>query len=49
MESKLFQQRRQIRSEYEQLDTHQHNQRALGTQLSHGSLDRQRDGRLGWS
>ena len=37
----LFQHRRQIRSRYEQLDTHQHNQRALGTQLSHGSLDRQ--------
>jgi len=41
MEWELFQYRRQIRSNYEQLDTHQHDKRAFEAILSHGSLDRQ--------
>jgi len=40
MESQLFQYRWKIQSKYEQLDTHQHDQRALGAMVSLGSLDR---------
>jgi hypothetical protein len=37
MESELFQQRRQIRSKYEQLDTYQHNQRPRDAALTRQS------------
>jgi hypothetical protein len=39
VECQFFQYRRQIRSNYKQLDTHQHDKRALGAMVSHGSVD----------
>ena len=36
-----FEHRREIQSQHEQLDCHQHHQRTLCTRRSHGSLDRQ--------
>ena len=45
--SALLQHRRQIQSHHRQLDSHQHHQRALGARQSHGSVDRQRNDRLG--
>ena len=48
MESpEYFQYGRQIQSRSEQLDSRQHNQRAYCPVRSYGSLDRQRNDRLG--
>ena len=44
-----FKHRRQIQSEHRQLDSHQHHQRARRSSPSHGSVDRQRNDRLGRS
>ena len=46
-----FEHRREIQSRHEQLDSHQHHQRALCPRGSHGSVDGQRNDRLGriWS
>ena len=38
----------QYNPSYGQLDSHQHYQRAVRAELSHGSLDRQRNDCLGW-
>ena len=43
----LSEHRRKIQSQHRQLDSHQHHQRARWPRLSHGSLDRQRNDRLG--
>ena len=47
MTAQLFEYRRQIQSQHRQLDGHQHHQRALCPRRSHGSVDRQRNDRLG--
>ena len=43
-----FEHWREIQSRHRQLDSHQHHQRARCAERSHGSLDRQRNDRLGW-
>ena len=45
----VFEHRREIQSQHRQLDSHQHHQRARCPKRSHGSLDRQRNDRLGRS
>ena len=45
----LFEHRRAIQSRHRQLDSHQPHQRAARARRSHGSVDRQRNDRLGWS
>ena len=42
-----FEHRRAIQSRHRQLDSYQHHQRARWPELSHGSVDRQRNDRLG--
>ena len=43
----VFQHRRKIQPQHRQLDSHQHHQRARRPTVSHGSVDRQRNDRLG--
>ena len=43
----FFEHGREIQSHHRQLDSNQHNQRALWSRISHGSVDRERNDRVG--